>query len=297
MKILDNIKTKPIKIDVKPSKGPSGKVNITIFERNKSGIATIMITKTKDAQLIHVKTLAFKVVKYLLDGIIDGEIKENDFINFKVEDAKSSGDEAKDEQLYCSRCEKLLKTKNGLKIHMKNVHGREISPKEVSKLVCDECDFSSKRESDLKRHKRDKHDRTTASTSPKPKKRKKMTTEEPMEVDNNDDSMDVDESKDVLIERSKMWDEKIRKKKLKEEEEEKERNEMKKHKENQERLKKEEEVKKLKNAKKLKAKSEQIQHKSFLKDLPIAAKKFLGDGYFLYPVKGDGSCGLRAIAA
>ena len=51
LRILDNAKNKPIKIDVKPRKGASGKVNITIFKPNKSGIATIMIQKTKDAEL------------------------------------------------------------------------------------------------------------------------------------------------------------------------------------------------------------------------------------------------------
>ena len=47
LRILDNAKNKPIKIDVKPHKGVSGKVNITIFKPNKSGIAI-------DAELVHV---------------------------------------------------------------------------------------------------------------------------------------------------------------------------------------------------------------------------------------------------
>ena len=70
LQILDIVKNQ-FKIDIKPLKGQSGKINIKIYPANKSGIATMMITKTKDSELVHVKTLAFKVIKYLIDGIID----------------------------------------------------------------------------------------------------------------------------------------------------------------------------------------------------------------------------------
>ena len=132
IRIVDNPKNKPIKIEVKPAKGPVGKVNITIFDANKSGSATIMITKTKDAELIHVKTLAFKIVKYLLDGIIDGEIKESDLDSYREEFVKSGKSE---EQLFCKVCEKTFKSKTGFKLHKTRVHRKDEQNK------CKKCNF------------------------------------------------------------------------------------------------------------------------------------------------------------
>ena len=62
LRILDNATNKPIRVEVKPPKGPVGKVNLKIYEANKAGIATFMIQKTKDSELLHLKTLAFKVI-------------------------------------------------------------------------------------------------------------------------------------------------------------------------------------------------------------------------------------------
>ena len=56
---------------------------------NAKGSATIMVSKVSEGDLEHVKVLAFEVVKYLLDGIIDGEITDEDFDNFKVNPVKS----------------------------------------------------------------------------------------------------------------------------------------------------------------------------------------------------------------
>ena len=59
LQILDNIENKPIRVEVKPPKGPSGKVNVKICQANKSGIATFMITKTKDSELVHCENFGF----------------------------------------------------------------------------------------------------------------------------------------------------------------------------------------------------------------------------------------------
>ena len=37
--------------------------------------------------------------------------------------------------------------------------------------------------------------------------------------------------------------------------------------------------------------------KSFLRELPPGVKKILGEGYFLFPVDGDGACGPRTFAS
>ena len=44
--------------------------------------------------MLHVKSLAFRIVKYLLDGMIDGVIKEKDLNNFKDSKNKHEDDEA-----------------------------------------------------------------------------------------------------------------------------------------------------------------------------------------------------------
>jgi hypothetical protein len=54
MRILDNAQNKPIKIEIKPPKGPSGRVNIKIYHANKNGQATLMISKTSDSDLSRV---------------------------------------------------------------------------------------------------------------------------------------------------------------------------------------------------------------------------------------------------
>ena len=38
--------------------------------------------------MVHVKVLAFKVIKYLIDGMLDGEISDNDIEKMKQEPGK-----------------------------------------------------------------------------------------------------------------------------------------------------------------------------------------------------------------
>ena len=150
----------------------------------------------------------------------------------------------------------------------------------------------------LKRHNRDKHNSATVSTSLKPKKRRNVHASEveTMEIDDPEitivDAMDVDETTDMLLKRSKMWDDKIKKKAKKEEEEEKRHQETmekaKRERENKEKVKKEAiKVKRLemKIKKKIqKKKLVKVQLKPYLKELPTAIKNLIGDGYYLYPV-------------
>ena len=44
----------------------------------------MMISKVSDGEIVHVKALAFKIIKYLLDGMIDKEISDDDFAAFKT---------------------------------------------------------------------------------------------------------------------------------------------------------------------------------------------------------------------
>ena len=219
IRIIDNIKSKPIKVEVKPIKGPSGKVNVTIFGVNKQGHVTMMINKVSGGAMTHVKAVALKVIKYLIDGLIDGEINDGD-----IEDMKCSEKSSKKSSLQCVFCRKILKTKQGLKIHITKQHKNrsklrclrckstfdnpslldkhtkiciiekqkcelcvetfvkrsdlqmhmEKKHEVKNKYKCDVCEYSVKFEIEMKRHNRDKHDKTTCSTSPNQRNKRKM---------------------------------------------------------------------------------------------------------------------------
>ena len=153
LRVSDNAVNKPFRIEVKPPKGQTGKVNLKIYGANKAGIATFMITKTKDAKLVHVKTLAFRVIKYLIDGIIDGVIKEDDLESFKDKNSKND-EEGLDieKKLKCESCRKIYKTKNGLSIHMDKVHGVQ------EQNICDFCEQIFDTGRDLEIHNKKEHE-------------------------------------------------------------------------------------------------------------------------------------------
>ena len=81
--ILDTQKNKPVMMEVKPAKGLSGKANLNMFGVNNRGFATIMITKPRGIGFEYSKTLAIKVIKFLLDRLIDGNLSDTDIANFK----------------------------------------------------------------------------------------------------------------------------------------------------------------------------------------------------------------------
>ena len=345
LKILDNPKNKPIKVDIKPQKGPSGKANIKIYNVNNKGYATIVISKVSDGTLQDVKTLSFKIIKYMIDGMIDNEISKTDLENFKIHPNGDHGNTNDLDERPCEKCGKTFKTKNGLAIHIqKHVKESEVkcskcdyqpisdidlrnhfqSSHEPSRKIkqqplnrngssvvkCNSCDFELSNEYELKRHKRDKHDDFSKSTSPKPKKRKQISRfiEEEMEVDAHVQTleMEIDHEKSILIERSNQQDEKVKRIQEKRDEEER----LYKEKKQQEKLeaeKKEREAIELvkMNSKKLKNKTKNVKKKKeatlilkpYLRDIPDNIKHLLDNDHVLYPVKGDGSCGPRCLAA
>ena len=81
--ISDVPNNKPIKIEIKPKGGMSGKANLKIWGVNNRGSATIMVSKPSGADPMYSKVLGLDVVKHLIDGIISGSIKEEDFEKFK----------------------------------------------------------------------------------------------------------------------------------------------------------------------------------------------------------------------
>ena len=83
-------------------------------------------------------TLAFKVVKYLLDGIIDGEIEEKDFQSFKSSDKENAeiASEFLDGEIKCLVCDRVFKTRHGLSIHKSKIHEKD--QKRVSRVMISE---------------------------------------------------------------------------------------------------------------------------------------------------------------
>ena len=69
--VADTPKNKPISMEVKDKGGLTGKANLKIYEVNMRGSATIMVTKISGGEMSHVKVLAFSVIKFLLNKIID----------------------------------------------------------------------------------------------------------------------------------------------------------------------------------------------------------------------------------
>ena len=282
IRMLDNSKTKPIKVEVKPLKGPSGTVNLKIYNVNANRHATLMIQKMRNSELLHVKVFAFKVIKYLLDddigkmkqesnGISDDLEREckicgkqfktvqglnihrtklhKDFLEFKdKEKAEGNCDKCKfvfanqkELKKHATNCGKdrmnfgcnvygeNFQDSDGLDTHDKSVHNKKgykcdycdvmmeaASDEEAicvmqkhhevctckskvsdirHKFTCDLCDYSSISDDTFKRHKREMHDSTTKSTSPKPKRRRKLSNVEVMETDevNHGETFNMDE--------------------------------------------------------------------------------------------------------
>ena len=170
--ISDTPKNKPIIIEVKAKGGLTGKVNLTIFDVNNRGGATIMVQKIKGGDPIHVKILGIEVIKYLLDGLIEGKIEEDDIGKFKLKNQRTI--ETK-RIINCEKCEKAFPTEQGLRLHMTRIHRGE-------EKFCDLCRITLKTETDFKGHMELEH---REILSPKPKKRRRDSAQEDVIVDLN----------------------------------------------------------------------------------------------------------------
>ena len=63
--------------------------NLKIYPINGRGGATIHITKISRGYFEHVKILAFKVVKFLLDNIISGRLESDDLEKMRQAEAEA----------------------------------------------------------------------------------------------------------------------------------------------------------------------------------------------------------------
>ena len=143
--ITDTPKNRPMIIGVKPKDGITGKANLKLFEINNRGGATIMTQRAKRGDNITVRALGIKVIKYLVDGLIAGSIKEEDFQKFKIKNQIVADNRSKSEfENRCQICEKGFRTEQGVKLHMNRIHEGVIK--------CNTCRKTFKNESEMKLH-------------------------------------------------------------------------------------------------------------------------------------------------
>ena len=149
--ISDTPKNRPMIVGVKPKDGLSGKANLRFFEINNRGGATIMIQKAKGGDTSLVKTLGINVIKFLLDGLLEGRIKEADVQKFKIkapilaEDRNRSVGDSK-----CQLCERSFQTEQGLNLHKKRIHEGDYK--------CKECEKKFRTDQEIKIHMKRVHE-------------------------------------------------------------------------------------------------------------------------------------------
>ena len=320
--IADAPKNKPITVEVKPAAGISGRANLKVYDVNNRGGATIHITRVKSGDMLHVKTLAFKVIKFLLDGCISGSISEDNIESFKklstikVQEAKQNS---------CDSCEKVFPTEQGLALHKTRIHRINM------KFKCSKCVDTFKERTELNKHVQKVHEELCSpeakriKTFEKSKEQKSPTTREiEVQVDESDfekvvsnvemvEKMDVDVIEAEKTEMSKRQDEKIllKQKSLdKEEEKLKEIRKIKQQKlEDEERKRKRQMSLDKKKRKKQKARNDKLEdnekennadcrwrdienkYTDILKEVGLEINDFVR-----YLVKGDGACGSNCTA-
>ena len=146
--ISDAPKNKPACVEIKSKLGQTGKANLKIYAKNGRGFGTIHITKISKGEFEHVKILAFKVIKYLLDKVISGEVQNED-----IEKMKNKSGSKKGKKAYyhcCKSCGSKFETDQDLTVHMKTDHTEK-------KVMCMMCENTFKTLEELEEHEQQDH--------------------------------------------------------------------------------------------------------------------------------------------
>ena len=304
--IADAPKNKPACVEIKAKYGQTGKANLKIYAINGRGGGTIHLTKISKGDFEHVKILAFKVVKYLLDGIISGDLQTEDLEKMKK---KSGSKKGRKKYIYdCKNCGRKFKTEQDLTIHVKRDH-TEIQEE------CFICDKEFLTREHLKEHQKEEHkehhklkgDRKDLekedhddSRSPESKKVKTNIEKESQE----EEKMEVD---DPYIERSRMQDEKVILLQKRFDDEQEKLNELKRKKsviEEEENTKKKKlSIKKKKSKKKTKKeKCDENSNGLSMKEIPVEYDEIFKESgknrkeFGIFATKPDGACGANSTA-
>ena len=292
VRIADAPPNKQISIDVKGKHSRTGKANLKLYGKNKGGSATIMVTKPSGGEKIHVDTLAFEVIRYLLDNIISGDVTMEDVENMR---RKNTSKEEKKKNLKsefkCEICENSFATNQGLKTHVTRIH--------KDSGVCDLCELIIVEKETLEEHKQTIHNEIRSPVSKKIKMKEGKDVEEE-NWDGGIEMMDVDEE---LVIRSQKKDEKVMLKQKKIDEEEEKVKELKRK---NEIIRENEEMQKKKMKTSLKTKKSKKKTKkdiavkgvnSKVKDIPEKYDEILKEvgidrkEYCICSVEPDGACG------
>ena len=323
--IADAPKNKPACVEIKAKSGQTGKANLKIYAINGRGYGTIHLTKVSKADFEYVKILAFKVVKYLLDGIIAGGLQNEDLHKMKKKFGSKKGRTKYNHD--CKSCGRKFKTVKDLTVHVKIDHtGKKVEfincdkkcgtcedlkehhqeeHKEHHKLKnqgeknvdCNLCDKMDQGKEDLEKHKQTSHEDSCVPNS----KRVKTNIED---YSHDEEKMEVD---DPYIERSRMQDEKVNLIQKRFDEEQEKQNELKRKKsvnEDEKNIKKKKlSVKKKKSKKKNKRdKHEENSDGLELKEIPVEYDEVFKESgknrkeFGIFSVKSDGACGANSTA-
>ena len=175
--IADAPKNKPACVEIKSKFGQTGKANLKIYAKNGRGYGTIHVTKISKGEFEHVKILAFKVVRYLLDKVISGELQNEDIENMKNKAGSKPG-----KKVYyhcCKSCGSKFETDQDLTVHMKTDHTEkkvrcdtcennfvtleelekheQLSHKDKGKYHCNLCEYTFEKQNEVEDHKQNDH--------------------------------------------------------------------------------------------------------------------------------------------
>ena len=211
IRVVDLPKNKLIKIEVKSKVGMSGKVNLNIYEVNNRGGATMMIQKVSGGTFDHVKIFGVRVMKFLIDGLIKGNIKEDCMEKFKIKIDEAA---VVKELKKCYKCEKNFQTEQALKRHVTKVHTGE------TRFECESCENNFASKGELDSHMEKSHELTGSPECKKLRLNMKTSKEieiqvsekdfeleteskeaesEEMEIDNEEEYIKLSKLKDVKI--------------------------------------------------------------------------------------------------
>ena len=295
--VVDAPKNKPSVVDVKPRNGLSGKANVKIYDMNKNGGATMYINQRSGSSMVHVKTLAFKVIKFLLEKLMSGDIEENDIEKFKMSGTRNRN---------CKEGEKITRSPKSMKIHIEKDHS--VNEKSSIGVKCNICEYICKSERDMEKHKDTEH---AEVLSPRSKRCKPNYNEQEEVIASNIDEEPMDVDYNILSERSRVQDDKVLSKRMKDEEKELRFQE---EKSNQAKIKIEEEKKRKRQMSIEKKKSKKKSRKESVKDIVDTKSKVMVNKnntkeidvkyeavfaeagidikqHVVYSVKPDGACG------
>ena len=288
--ILDAPENKPVIVEVKPKIGMSGKVHVKIYGINKNGGATIRISKPKGSGFEYTKILTFKVIRYLLDGMISGEVNHDDIEKMKI---KKQSVPKKIAVSKCEICAKTFANQQEFKVHMTEIHKESTDDSGVTAMEIEEEQEIDDKQDVFKESEKTSWEEERIRYLKDIKKEN-----EEMDIENDIEALTRRKDQKVLLKQKKIEEEELEfRESLKMQEIEK--------KEQEKKRKRQMSIEKKRIKKKTKKEvpESSVIHENKIIDVSGTRyeKKFLEVGlkaedYAICKVKGDGACGFNSAA-